>query len=220
MVKHTFSALFKFWNSRVALAIGLAGISSIALVEPALAHHPMGGALPANLFEGLMSGLAHPILGPDHFAFIVAVGLLAAVTNLGGLIPVAFVLLGLVGTGLHLAAVTLPMPEVFISASVLGSGLMLALRQRPPLTVLLGLAAIAGLFHGYAYGEAIIGAEMTPLIAYLAGFTLIQLAISLAAFWLGRSLLKQASQTGLTFRFAGFTIFGAGTAFLASTVLS
>lgn len=219
MVERIFSHWFKPSARRIALALGLAGLGSIVLTQPALAHHPMGGALPANLFQGLMSGLAHPILGPDHLAFIVAIGLLAAVTSLGGLLPAAFVIAGLAGTGLHLAAVNLPLPEVLISASVLGSGLMLVMRQRPPLAVLATVAAIAGLFHGYAYGEAIIGAEMTPLAAYLTGFTLIQLAISLGAFWLGRSMLKQATPPRLPFRFAGFTICGAGTAFLASTIL-
>ena len=34
----------------------------------------------------------------------------------------------------------------------------------------LALFALAGLFHGYAYGEAIVGAESTPLGAYLATY--------------------------------------------------
>jgi len=37
------------------------------------------GKLPANFFAGFMSGLGHPIIGFDHFAFIV-VGCFAAQT--------------------------------------------------------------------------------------------------------------------------------------------
>jgi len=32
---------------------------------------------------------------------------------------------------------------------------------------------IAGIFHGYAYGESIIGARVAALVAYLIGFTVI-----------------------------------------------
>lgn len=45
---------------------------------------------------------------------------------------------------------------------------MLWIKNDPDAIVILGLAAIAGLFQSYAYGEAFIGAEMTPLVAYLA----------------------------------------------------
>ena len=51
---------------------------------PAGAHHAIGGRIPSNGWEGLLSGLAHPVLGLDHFAFVVAVGLIAAVLCAGG----------------------------------------------------------------------------------------------------------------------------------------
>ena len=38
----------------------------------AIAHHPMGGNTPSTLWEGLLSGVGHPIIGFDHLAFIVA----------------------------------------------------------------------------------------------------------------------------------------------------
>jgi urease accessory protein len=40
-------------------------------------------------------------------------------------------------------------------------------------TVALPLA-LFGLFHGYAFGEAVLGAEATPVIAYLAGLAIVQ----------------------------------------------
>jgi urease accessory protein len=44
------------------------------------------------------------------------------------------------------------------------------------------LFAAAGLFHGYALGESIVGAESSPLGAYLAGLLAIQTLIAIAAY--------------------------------------
>jgi len=186
---------------------------------PAMAHHATGGKLPSNFFEGFMAGLAHPVIGLDHFAFIVSIGLLAAVSRQGMKIPITFVLAAMVGTGLHLTQFNLPAAELFISGSVLLFGILLAMKERPNDWILTGLAAIAGLFHGYAYGEAIFGAEMTPLIAYLAGFTVIQLAVAIAAFLLGKAVLKATEQPSLPLRFAGFVICGVGVAFLSTLIV-
>lgn len=204
-----------------AAAIALfAGAILLFVASPVVAHHPSGGNTPTNALTGFLSGLGHPIIGLDHFVFVVAMGLLAALKARGIWIPVAFVCTAIVGTGLHLMGLDLPFPELIISASVLGIGILLALRESPNAILLAGFGAIAGLFHGYAYGEAIVGAEMTPLVAYLAGFTLIQLAIAILAFFAGRFALKNITeQPALTLRFAGFTICGAGAAFLAGLLV-
>ncbi len=191
------------------------------IAQPAYAHHPFGGQTPSNFVEGFMSGLGHPVIGVDHFVFVVAVGLLAALKpNRGIFIPIAFIIATLGGTGIHLQSLDLPAPEIVISASVLGFGIMLAMKNSPNLGWLIATAAIAGIFHGYAYGEAIVGAQMTPLVAYLAGFAIVQLIISLSAFGVGKLTLKKiADQPSLMLRFAGFTIAGIGAAFLSSAVL-
>ena len=55
----------------------LAG-SSIAMAAqasaggPAFAHHAMDGQMPTSFAQGLLSGLAHPVIGPDHLAFIIS----------------------------------------------------------------------------------------------------------------------------------------------------
>ncbi|MEO0375972.1 MAG: HupE/UreJ family protein [Cyanobacteria bacterium P01_A01_bin.17] len=196
-----------------------AGLGLLALAPAALAHHPLGGKLPSNFFEGFMSGIAHPVIGLDHFVFVIAAGLLAALSRQGIMIPVAFVVAGLAGTGIHLQSLDLPAPEFFISASVLLFGVLLALKKSPNWKLVAGLGAIAGIFHGYAYGEAIVGADMTPLVAYLTGFTVIQLAIALAMSEIGRAILKRHQMPELPLRFAGFAICGVGATFLSSTIL-
>ena len=58
----------------------------LSLIKPASAHHFMGGKVPSNFLTGFLSGLAHPVIGLDHFAFVVAVGLLAALLGRRGLV--------------------------------------------------------------------------------------------------------------------------------------
>lgn len=43
-------------------------------LAPASAHHVMDGQLPSTFAQGLLSGLGHPVIGPDHLAFLIAVG--------------------------------------------------------------------------------------------------------------------------------------------------
>lgn len=199
------------------IAVVLTLLGTLLSVTPAIAHHATGGKVSTNFIAGLLSGIAHPIIGADHLSFIIAVGLLAASLRLGFWIPVAFVLSALAGTGAHLQSVNIPAPEFFIAASVLIFGGILAMKHYPNLVVMLILAAIAGLFHGYAYGEAIVGATIVPVLGYLLGFTIIQLVIAMLVYQMGRTILKQASEQPVqSFRFAGFTLLGIGIAFVTS----
>jgi urease accessory protein len=192
------------------------GAASLVLLgTPVLAHHPMGGAMPSTLLEGLLSGLAHPVIGPDHLAFIVAIGLLAAVRRQVWLLPV-FLLAAMLGTVVHVARVDLPGVELLLAGSIVLFGALLAGRQRWSAGAIVALAVLAGLFHGYAYGEAIVGAEATPLLAYLVGFTAIQLGIAGGAFLLGDRLKGEAT----ALRSAGLVIAGMGGAFLANHLLA
>lgn len=201
------------------LAIVL-GLSLLLSGSPAFAHHLMGGRVPSNFFEGFMSGLAHPIIGLDHFAFIVSVGLLSATKRRGILIPIAFILAAMVGTGVHLTKLTLPGAEFLVAGSILLFGFLLTLKNNLNTAMIVGLAAFAGMFHGYAYGESIFGAEVTPLMAYLAGFTVIQLGVSLGAFAVGRVLLTRSKQEpSTTFHAAGWMICGIGLTFLTSQII-
>ena len=203
---------------RSFLASILAGFGIVSASVAAHAHHPLGGQLPANFLEGFLSGVGHPVIGIDHLVFVIAIGLIAAVLRQGVWVPLAFVTTALLGTGIHLQSWDLPAPEFFISASVLIFGGLLAWKHSPNAVLTTGLAAIAGLFHGYAYGEAIVGAEMTPIVAYLLGFSGIQLAIAALAYRCGRAV-NPSAQSPLPLRFAGFAIGGMGFAFLSSVLL-
>ena len=196
-------------------------LGSLLLTSPALAHHPNGGKIPSTFIEGFLSGLGHPVIGIDHFVFVIAIGLVAALSNkLGMVIPLAFMAATAIGTGIHLQSINLPLPELFISASVLGIGICLAKEKPTNLVIVTIIGAIAGIFHGYAYGESIVGAEITALGAYLLGFCSIQLAISVIAFYLGKLIIKRPIKSPrLPLRFAGFAVCGVGFAFLSSAIL-
>lgn len=198
---------------------GLVVIASLLLCAPALAHHPFGSEAPTNAVEGFLSGIGHPVIGLDHLAFVITAGLLAAIFKRGLLIPVAFVITSLLGTIVHLLNVNLPAPEFFISASVLVFGLLLAMKNSLPSGIMIALAAVAGLFHGYAYGEAVVGAGMPSLLAYLIGFSCIQVVIAVGVYFTAKQLGANGNVKPLNLRFAGFTLTGIGAAFLSATVL-
>jgi len=148
---------------------------------PAFAHHVMGGTMPSTFAQGLLSGIGHPIIGVDHFLFIVGVGLLAGMVGRKLIVPVAFILGTWGGAASHLVGLSVPFAEVAIVASVLLMAVAVIGNVRAPLPPMAALVAVAGLFHGYAYSETIFGAEPTPLYAYLAGFAVIQFVIAFAA---------------------------------------
>jgi len=209
-------------------AIAFSLVSSILLTisflinaSPALAHHPNGGEIPNTFAQGFVSGIGHPVIGIDHLVFVIAIGLLAALNKkLGMVIPLGFVLATAIGTGIHLQNLDLPVAELTISASVLVMGIFLAKKEQANLALLTVISAIAGIFHGYAYGESIVGAETTVLGAYLIGFCAIQFGISLAAYYLGKQVLNRATiPNSLPLRFAGFAICGIGFSFVSSAIL-
>ena len=198
----------------------------LTFAQPATAHHAHGGETPSNLWQGFLSGLAHPVIGFDHLAFVIGSGLIAAKTKQGWLIPVGFIAATMLGTGVHLQEMNLPLLEVVVSASVLTVGILITVASLdeeeesfPYTMVILFGSAIAGIFHGYAYGEAIVGAEMTPLIAYLAGFSLIQLIIALSSYKLAQTLLSQLTTPSLPLnRLIGCGITGMGIVFITSAI--
>ena len=203
----------KWLKPLAALILALVGLLGFA--HQAMAHHPSGGKTPDSILTGLLSGLAHPVIGLDHLAFVVASGLIASAVAGSMFIPVAFVLATLAGTVVHVMEINLPIPEIVIAASVVLFGGMLAIRHHVSSMALAAIAAVAGLFHGYAYGEAIVGAEMSPLFAYLVGFALIQIVIALGALASGRLILQLRPPM---MRYLGLAIAAIGFVFLTTAM--
>jgi urease accessory protein len=141
----------------------------------------MDGELPSTFWQGLLSGFGHPVIGLDHLAFVVAVGLLSGLAGHLLLLSCVFIAGTIAGCAAHLLNLSLPFSELVIALTVCAAGLMIVMRLQLSTPTLSILFAIAGVFHGYAYGESIVGAERTPLAAYIAGFSLVQYCISVGA---------------------------------------
>lgn len=180
----------------------------------AFAHHPIGGGAPDTALMGFLSGIGHPVIGIDHLAFVIAVGIIAAMQRSRLMVPAGFIGGTILGTVISVGLFVLPFAETMVTLSVLAAGI-LAMRGRVtaalPTTILF---AVAGIFHGWAYGAAVIGAEMTPIIAYLAGFSLVQFSIVIATGLALRTIWKASSADAIQARLAGAMIAGVGLTFL------
>lgn len=184
---------------------------------PALAHHPLGGEAPQTLAHGLVSGLAHPVIGLDHLAFVVLIGLAAALAGRSLAGPLAFIGATLAGTALILLGVALPMAEVVIAASVVVLAALLLAGRAVSGPLALGGFALAGIFHGWAYGEAVIGSTPMPVFAYLLGFGVIQFVIAAGVAALaGRVLASDQGQ--MQARLAMAVCLGVGLVFMVEGV--
>lgn len=200
------------------LPAALTALLVLLVAVPAYAHHPMGGVTPSTFGEGLLSGIGHPIIGLDHLAFVIGIGIAASFLMRGLAMPAFFIGATLLGTAIHLMAFNLPVVEIVISGSVLLLGVMILTKRSQPLLAWAGLFVIAGIFHGYAYGEAIIGAEPTPLAAYLAGFAVTQYLIAAGACLLARRVFAAVDAKPVGTRIAGGVVAGIGFVFLFTAV--
>ncbi len=189
------------FRGAVAARWRLATLTLALLGQPreAMAHHPLAVEVPGSILGGLLSGLAHPVIGPDHLAIIVAMGVIAAVAA-ARFLPVVFLVASLAGCLAHLAGVVVGGVEVAVAVSVMSAGLFLALGTKSTPTVLAVGYALAGTVHGYAYGESMVGVEPTPLVGYLLGLAMIQFVVAIGAFTVTRRLDERGFPGALVLR--------------------
>jgi urease accessory protein len=194
----------------------LVGAGLVASAGTASAHHLMGGKTPATFADGILSGVGHPIIGPDHLAFLVALGIAVGVGRLSLVTPFLFLLAMACGVAAHVAAVNIPAAELIVALSVLIAGVLIAVDWRIPASTWAAIFSIAGFFHGYAYGESIYGAEPTPLAAYLVGLVAVQAALVIGTAFASRAVWT-ASRIGL--RLVGAAICGVGFTVLVGQII-
>lgn len=201
--------VMQFWCVAALLA---AGASS------AHAHHVMDYAMPATALEGLLSGLGHPVIGIDHLLFIAGAGVLAARLKRGHLLPLVFVVASVSVAGMRYLGVDVGLDELWIAGSLVVLGAIMLAVRKPAGGVVAVLFLVTGALHGYALAEAMVGAERTPLIAYLAGLTLIQCAIALAAWWIATWFATHSPRVPFQ-RLVGAAVGAAGLVFAGLAVL-
>jgi urease accessory protein len=182
----------------------------LAAAGPALAHE---GGLAAG---GFGTGFLHPLLGLDHVAAMVAVGLWGAFLGAPAIwvLPVAFPLVMALGGALGVIGVPLPAVETGIAASAIVIGVAVALAFRPPIWIAAVIVAFFAIFHGHAHGTEMPGA-LSPL-AYAAGFVIGTGFLHLAGIALG--LLTRSRPGMLAVRAMGGGIAVAGLGFLTGAL--
>jgi urease accessory protein len=183
---------------------------SVLLATNAQAHSA------ADIGGGFVSGLLHPVLGWDHVAAMVAVGLWGAFLGSPALwlLPVVFPLVMAVGGALGLAGVALPGVEIGIAASALVLGAMILLAARPPLWVAGVLVACFAIFHGHAHGTEL--PEAASPLAYSLGFVIATGLLHLSGISFG--LLVRWPLGRMAVRTAGALIAIAGAVFLSHAI--
>lgn len=160
-----------FGWKRVALATVTANACVLTAASVASAH--AGGSTTG----GFAAGFAHPFLGVDHLAAMIAIG--AWAWQQGGravyLVPATFVGVMILGAALGQSDVALPMAELGITGSVVVLGLLVATAVRVPLVAAMLATGVFALVHGHAHGT-----EMPAGVAagaYAAGFVSATIAL-------------------------------------------
>jgi urease accessory protein len=125
-----------------------------------------------GLAGGFLSGLMHPVLGPDHVIAMVAVGLWGAFLGKPAiwLLPIVFPMVMAFGGALGVAGIPVPAVETGIAVSAIVLGAMVAFAARPPIWVAAVIVGAFAIFHGHAHGTELPGAA-NPL-AYSLGFVI------------------------------------------------
>ncbi len=191
-----------------ALHILRAAFVAWAVFGPALAHaHTDTGAI-----GGFVSGFLHPLLGPDHIAAMVAVGIWGAFLGAPAmwLLPVIFPVVMAFGGALGILGVPLPGVETAIALSGVVLGMMIVLAARPPLWVAAVLVAFFAIFHGHAHGAEL--PEAANAVMYAVGFVVATGLLHLGGIALGLLIRWPAGR--LAVRAAGGVIAATGFAFL------
>ncbi len=181
----------------------------MALFSSTAAAHD-GTTLPYGSF---VSGLTHPVLGPDHFLAMFSVGIVSA--QIGGraiwTVPATFVGVMALGGLLGWLDIGLTALEAGIAFSVLALGAVIAADKRLPIQLVMIAVAVFAVFHGYAHG-----AEM-PVVAqpvtYALGFMTGTAALHLFGVLVG-DISQQYARGKVILRVSGAAIAALGGFFL------
>jgi urease accessory protein len=174
-------------------AFALAALSGSLYLATALtpvrAHHVIEiTKLQPTPLNGLLSGLAHPVIGPDHLLFLLALSLLGLQSKRGWML--LLLAIGLAGSAAGLALPGLPLAELLVAATLsLVAGVLLGWLPT-------GLVIPAMALHGYVLSDSVLGWASMPLISYFLGLMISQGLLLLVALQVLRPLADRLTKTG------------------------
>lgn len=195
----------------LALAALFGSLCLAVLAErPAQAHHILDitGLQPTGL-NGLLSGLLHPVIGPDHLLFLLALALLGLQKR--SCWALALLVVGLAGSLLGLVLPGLPLADVMVAATpAVVAGVLLGWLPS-------GFVLPAMAIHGYVLSDAVLGWTTMPMVSYLAGVLISQALLLLLALQVLRPLAARVSLASR--RWYALMLVGASVALALSTEL-
>jgi urease accessory protein len=160
-----------------------------SVISNAMAHDIAGAT------SGFLSGLWHPFSGLDHLLVMLGIGLWAAsMQNKQSqqpyfMLPVAFLVVMLLGAILAFNQFTLQALEMAIAITVMLIGLLLLTQITLPVSVAILLSSGFALFHGNAHGL-----EITPgssALSYMIGFICSTALLHFSGYSLGQGCMAK-----------------------------
>jgi len=190
----------------------LAGLALFLMAAaPAQAHHliDITGLKPTPI-NGLLSGLAHPVLGPDHLLFLLALALVGLRQRLRWM--VGLLVVGMLGSTASLIGPGLLGADVLVSLTLVVEALVLL--GRLPGWLLLPAMAL----HGYVLSAVVLDWSAMPLVAYLGGLLLSQGTLLVVSLALLQPAARQLQRHGR--RLVAALLIGAGVVTALSQALA
>tara|TARA_Y100001968_G_C19168130_1_gene624257 strand:- start:187 stop:819 length:633 start_codon:yes stop_codon:yes gene_type:complete len=163
-------------------------------IKPSLAHHPfgMGDSSALSSWQALLSGIGHPLLGPDHLLFMLGIAFIGLTRTNKWVLPLLTV--GLAGSALvmlqPLPSLLAPWAEALVSLTLAIEGLIVL--NRVSSKWLLPMFAL----HGYLLGNTIVGAEPSPLIGYFLGLIISQAGFLLLVTSMSKGIINWLGANG------------------------
>ena len=196
-------------NGNVVAAV-LIAMTAMVCGDAAFAHTETGAA------GGFLSGLAHPIFGPDHVIAMIAVGLWGVFLGAPAIwvLPIVFPLVMALGGVFGMIEVPLPAVETGIALSAVVLGICVGLALKPPLWAAAIIVGVFAIFHGYAHGAEM--PDASNAVSYALGFVVATGALHLLGIAFGS--LARWPVGKMAVRAAGWVIAFVGGAYLTGVV--
>ena len=179
----------------------------------AFAHHPLAGQKMETFFQGFLSGIGHPILGFDHLFFIIGVGIICLLSKKIFIGPLTFIIGMILGLFSIILGYNLFLVEFVIAASLFLIDIFIISGKKINFNIISASLIVIGLFHGWAFGETIIGQENTGqsvISGYLLGLSLIIWAISITSSLIYKNIYKVFDLNDVKLKISGGIIAGMG----------